>query len=157
MKKLLLTCASILMCTCGMQAQSNEPVWHVATDTGLYIPASEISYLLFADGDELFSIVKTDSEIVSGVRMVYFRNVPLSVEGVEAENIDLSVFPNPVVSQLTLQGLRGEIELKVLSLSGATMIVTVITPANNRVDVSSLAAGVYLLYVNGTTVKFIKK
>ena len=58
---------------------------------------------------------------------------------------------------LSLQGLRSEATLKVLSMDGVTLIDTVVTPANNCVDVSSLATGVYLLHVNGTMVKFIKK
>ena len=156
-KKLLFLCALFVMCIGRISAQSEEPVWHIATDANEYIPLSEVSYLLFADGNEYFSIVKTKSEIIKDVRTVRFRNVPLSVEGVESEKVDLSIFPNPVASTLSLQGLRTEATLKVLSMDGATLIDTVVTPANNRVDVSSLATGVYLLQVNGTMVKFIKK
>ena len=156
-KKLLLLCALFVMCVGRISAQSEENVWHIATDTYQYIPMNEVSYLLFVDDDVLFSIVKTKGEIVTDVSHVYFRNVPLAVEGVESEKIDLSVFPNPVVSQLTLQGLRANTTLKVLSLDGATLIDTVVGPNNNSVNVSSLAAGVYLLQVNETTVKFIKK
>lgn len=156
-KKLLLLCALFVMCIGRISAQSEEPVWHVATDTHQYIPLSEVSYLLFADNNDVFSIVKSNGEIVSDVRSVRFSNVPLSVEGVESEKVDLSIFPNPVVSQLTLQGLRANATVKVFSMDGATLIDTVVTPTGNSVDVSSLAAGVYLLQVNETMVKFIKK
>ena len=140
-----------------ISAQSEEPIWHIATDANEYIPLSEVSYLLFADKNEYFSIVKTNSEIITDVRTVCFRNIPLAVEDVKSERVSISILPNPVTSTLSLQGLRSEATLKVLSMDGVTLIDTVVTPANNCVDVSSLATGVYLLHVNGTMVKFIKK
>lgn len=155
-KKLLLLC--VLMMYIGrISAQSEEPIWHIATDANEYIPLSEVSYLLFADKNEYFSIVKTNSEIITDVRTVCFRNIPLAVEDVKSERVSISILPNPVTSTLSLQGLRSEATLKVLSMDGVTLIDTVVTPANNCVDVSSLATGVYLLHVNGTMVKFIKK
>ena len=81
-KKLLLLCALFVMCVGRISAQSEENVWHIATDTYQYIPMNEVSYLLFVDDDVLFSIVKTNGEIVTDVRHVYFRNVPLAVEGI---------------------------------------------------------------------------
>lgn len=155
-KKLLLLC--VLMMYIGrISAQSEEPIWHIATDANEYIPLSEVSYLLFADKNEYFSIVKTNSEIITDVRTVCFRNIPLAVEDVKSERVSISILPNPVTSTLSLQGLRSEATLKVLSMDGVTLIDTMVTPANNCVDVSSLATGVYLLHVNGTMVKFIKK
>lgn len=155
-KKLLLLC--VLMMYIGrISAQSEEPIWHIATDANEYIPLSEVSYLLFTDKNEYFSIVKTNSEIITDVRTVCFRNIPLAVEDVKSEKVSISILPNPVTSTLSLQGLRSEATLKVLSMDGVTLIDTVVTPANNCVDVSSLATGVYLLHVNGTMVKFIKK
>jgi hypothetical protein len=56
-----------------------------------------------------------------------------------------------------LQGLRENAQVRVLSLDGALLIEATLTPNNGRIDVSALAAGVYFLQVNQTTVKFIKK
>lgn len=157
-KLLFLCCALVMMCAGRISAQSGDAAWHVVADNHVYIPVSEVSYILFVDESVDFSIVKTDGGLVTPVSEVTFsQSVPESVEDVNTDRVLLSVFPNPVVSQLTLQGLRADAQVRVLSLDGATLIETQATQGNCRVDVSSLAAGIYMLQVNETTVKFIKK
>lgn len=154
-KKLLLLCAVVMMCV-GRIAAQNE--WHVVADNQYYVPVSEVAYMLFTDDSEEFAIVKTDGEMMVGVSEVTFsQSVPESVEGVDAERLAVTLFPNPVTSELCLQGLRENAQARVLSLDGALLIEATLTPNNGRIDVSALAAGVYLLQVNETTVKFLKK
>lgn len=154
-KKLLLLCAVVMMCV-GRIAAQNE--WHVVADNQYYVPVSEVAYMLFTDDSEEFAIVKTDGEMMVGVSEVKFsQSVPESVEGVDAERLAVTLFPNPVTSELRLQGLRENAQARVLSLDGALLIEATLTPNNDRIDVSALAAGVYLLQVNETTVKFLKK
>lgn len=154
-KKLLLLCAVVMMCV-GRMAAQNE--WHVVADNQYYVPVSEVAYMLFTDDSEEFAIVKTDGEMMVGVSEVTFsQSVPESVEGVDAERLAVTLFPNPVTSELRLQGLRENAQARVLSLDGALLIEATLTPNNGRIDVSALAAGVYLLQVNETTVKFLKK
>lgn len=154
-KKLLLLCAVVMMCV-GRIAAQNE--WHVVADNQYYVPVSEVAYMLFTDDSEEFAIVKTDGEMMVGVSEVTFsQSVPESVEGVDAERLAVTLFPNPVTSELRLQGLRENAQARVLSLDGALLIEATLTPNNGRIDVSALAAGVYLLQVNETTVKFLKK
>lgn len=154
-KKLLLLCAVVMMCV-GRIAAQNE--WHVVADNQYYVPVSEVAYMLFTDDSEEFAIVKTDGEMMVGVSEVTFsQSVPESVEGVDAERLAVTLFPNPVTSELRLQGLRENAQARVLSLDGALLIEATLTPNNGRIDVSALAAGVYLLQVNKTTVKFLKK
>lgn len=154
-KKLLLLCAVVMMCV-GRIAAQNE--WHVVADNQYYVPVSEVAYMLFTDDSEKFAIVKTDGEMMVGVSEVTFsQSVPESVEGVDAERLAVTLFPNPVTSELRLQGLRENAQARVLSLDGALLIEATLTPNNGRIDVSALAAGVYLLQVNETTVKFLKK
>ena len=154
-KKLLLLCAVVMMCV-GRMAAQNE--WHVVADNQYYVPVNEVAYMLFTDDSEEFAIVKTDGEMMVGVSEVTFsQSVPESVEGVDAERLAVTLFPNPVTSELRLQGLRENAQARVLSLDGALLIEATLTPNNGRIDVSALAAGVYLLQVNETTVKFLKK
>lgn len=154
-KKLLLLCAVVMMCV-GRIAAQNE--WHVVADNQYYVPVSEVAYMLFTDDSEEFAIVKTDGEMMVGVSEVTFsQSAPESVEGVDADRLAVTLFPNPVTSELRLQGLRENAQARVLSLDGALLIEATLTPNNGRIDVSALAAGVYLLQVNETTVKFLKK
>lgn len=156
-KKLLLLCAVMVMCVGRISAQNDEPVWHLVTDSRQYIPVEQVSYLLFADGADVFSVVKADSEVIADVRMVSFAKVALAVEAVKDNGFDVSVFPNPVVSELSVQGLREQAQARVLSVDGALLIEAAVAPGNGRIDLSSLPAGMYVLQVNGTSVKFIKK
>ena len=154
-KKLLLLCAVVMMCV-GRMAAQNE--WQVVADNQYYVPVSEVAYMLFTDDSEEFAIVKTDGEMMVGVSEVTFsQSVPESVEGVDLGGRRVINKPNPVTSELRLQGLRENAPVGVLSLDGALLIEATLTPNNGRIDVSALAAGVYFLQVNQTTVKFIKK
>ena len=96
--------------------------------------------------------------MMTGISEVTFsQSAPESVEGVSAERLAVTLFPNPVTNELRLQGLREAAQVRVMGLDGALLIEATLTPNNGRIDVSNLAAGVYLLQVNQTTVKFIKK
>ncbi|MBR6757705.1 MAG: T9SS type A sorting domain-containing protein, partial [Bacteroidaceae bacterium] len=89
--------------------------------------------------------------------VTFSQSVPESVEDATNDRLAVSVFPNPVTTQLMLQGLQAESQVRVLSLDGATLIEATAGQGNCRIDVSTLAAGIYVLQVNETTVKFIKK
>lgn len=157
MKTKQLLCAIVMMlCASYTWAQNQESVWHIATDQHVYVPMDQVEYLLFVDDSNLFSIVKTNGEIISEVDHVYFRNVPLAVEEVK-QSFDISIFPNPVSSNLCLKGLNEDASVQVMTLAGALVIDTVVSPANANVDIAALPAGVYMLRVNETVIKFIKK
>ena len=154
-KKLLLLCAVVMMCAGRMFAQD---AWHLVADNEYYVPVSDVAYMLFTDDSEEFAVVKTDGEMMTGISEVTFsQSVPESVEGVDAERLAVTLFPNPVVSEIRLQGLRENAQVRVYALDGALLVDTTLTPNNARIDVSALAAGVYMLQVNQTTVKFVKK
>ena len=154
-KKLLLLCAVVMMCVGRIAAQE---ACYVVSDNGHCINVNEVAYMLFTDDSEKFAIVTTNNEVLADAAEVTFSNsVPESVEGVEAERLAVTLFPNPVTSEIRLQGLRQEAQARILGLDGALLIEATLTPANGRIDVAALAAGVYVLQVNETTVKFIKK
>ncbi len=153
-KKLLMLCAIMIMCVARISAQE----WHVVADNKYYVPVEEVAFMLFVDGAEEFSIVKNDGMILTPVTEVSFATeTPNSVESVKGEGFNLTVFPNPVVSTLNLEGLRENATVRILALDGALLSEQVVTPANGRIDVSALPAGMYVMQVNETVVKFIKK
>lgn len=157
-KLLFLSCAIVMMCVGRVSAQSESPVWYAVADNEVYIPISDISYMLFVDDSQEFSIIKSNGNVVASVSEVTFLDrLPEAVEDVTTERALISVFPNPVVNQLTLQGLRENAQVRVLALDGAMLMEAQATQGTCNIDVTSLSAGIYLLQVNGTTVKFIKK
>jgi hypothetical protein len=153
-KKLLLLCAVMVMCVGRIAAQE----WYVVADNQYYVSVNNVAYMLFTDESEEFAVVKTDGTMMTPVSEVTFTTTaPSSVEGVDAERLAVTLYPNPVTSELRLQGLRENAQVRVLGLDGTLLIEATLTPNNGRVDVSALAAGVYMLQVNETTVKFLKK
>lgn len=153
-KKLLLLFAVVMMCIGRVSAQDE---WYVVADNGAAIAVEKVSYLMFTDDSEEFAIVRLDGSMISGVKEVTFTQDNTSVEGVDADRLVVTLFPNPVVSEIRLQGLRENAQVRVYALDGALLVDTTLTPNNARIDVSALAAGVYMLQVNQTTVKFVKK
>ena len=156
-KKLPILCCILLsLCSvCSMAQTSNE--WHIITNDSQYIPVADVAYLLFGDDETGFSIVMNDSQMVSGVSAIRFAQVTAEKPATRQETIGVSVFPNPVTTQLTLQGLREKSRVCILNINGNTVIDTVVETGNTNINVENLPSGMYLLQTQGTTVKFIKK
>jgi hypothetical protein len=73
------------------------------------------------------------------------------------DNVELQVFPNPVVSQLYITGLNDSVQVSILSLDGKVVKSLANDNGSLSIDVSDLAPGYYLLQSENSTVKFIKK
>ncbi len=73
----------------------------------------------------------------------------------QAQAVELRVAPNPTRDVLRIRGLQESVEVRLYSLSGALLKTTTVQP-NGRIDVRSLQPGVYLLKVQGQTVRFTK-
>lgn len=154
-KKLLFLSAFFMVCVCNMSAQTK---WYVVADGKTSVAVEDVAYMLFSDGSEEFAIVKNDNSSVYPVLEVTFsQNANSAIENVGAAAFDLSVFPNPVVNELNLRGLRENAKAQIFTVGGALVMEAELTPENGRVDVSGLSAGIYVLQVNKTTVKFVKK
>ncbi|MHC1775157.1 MAG: S8 family serine peptidase [Lentimicrobium sp.] len=89
---------------------------------------------------------------------VYVDNISIinttSVSEEKAKEAGLKVYPNPSEGEFTMQinNLKGEIDLKVVSLLGNVVYSTKNIPVNGSfsksIDLSSLPSGIYLLSVN---------
>ncbi len=77
---------------------------------------------------------------------------PTAVDDSSAPQIVVS--PNPTSENIRLQGLEGEAVARVYTLTGQ-LVLRVKTSQNNRIDISSLPAGVYLLRVGRQTLRFV--
>lgn len=74
-----------------------------------------------------------------------------SIEGVV--EVSVYVYPNPVSSTLNIHGVDDTASLSVYSLSGKC----VLQETGTEIDVTSLHQGTYILRINNSYVKFIKK
>lgn len=81
----------------------------------------------------------------------------VNVVGIEEQNMinNLSIYPNPVRSQLTINGELEISSIEIIDLTGKT--IKSLFTAFNKIDISGLTEGVYFLRVNNIlTKKFIK-
>jgi hypothetical protein len=75
----------------------------------------------------------------------------------------LAVFPNPASNNLTVQieGLKGAADIRLFDMYGKVVLQTSVTRTNTQLDISRLAAGVYLVKVQEgdkeRTVKLVKR
>jgi hypothetical protein len=68
----------------------------------------------------------------------------------------VTVYPNPVKTELRVTGLQAEAPFVLTDLAGKVLSTGLLTSASVFVDCSSLSPGMYLLHVNGHAIRFIK-
>ena len=79
----------------------------------------------------------------------------VGVATIDGDSKTLSVYPNPVSEAIEFAGIEDIQSVEIASLNGAVKPFAVV---NGKVNVSSLAAGEYIIIVNkNITGKFIKK
>lgn len=157
MKKLLLILFSFTMGFSYLQAQGNSTKWYLVTDQQVYVSLTDIECMLFADGDETFSILRKDGGLIEGVNEVVFSTTPSGIADVDYELSEPSALFNPVTSHITLKGLQNNSIAQIFSGNGMLIMKQKLDSGNTEINVSNLNSGIYILKVNNTTLKFIKK
>ncbi len=154
MKKVLLLCAMVATLAVGKA----ESCWMMVTDGGVRVPMEQVGMLVAADDATTFSIVKTDGagDAVSGVTSVSFIYDAGSSSIEDAVQSETSITLDAVSSSILVMGCAGR-DFGVYDMSGAVRLGGNIGSTSERIDVSELAAGVYVLRVGGSSIKFIKK
>ena len=75
----------------------------------------------------------------------------------ENDGQTISLYPNPVNDKLRIDGLDGQNEVSIYNAYG-TCVKTLTIDGSDEISVGDLAAGLYLMRVNGRqTVKFVKR
>jgi uncharacterized repeat protein (TIGR02543 family) len=69
---------------------------------------------------------------------------------------DFSIYPNPVVENFRINGITAPTEVIVTDISGRIVLQQTIK-ADESVEVGNLPKGIYLVSVNGKTLKVVKK
>ena len=155
MKKLFAMCALMIASIAVGRADSG---WLLVTDSGVRIPMETVGMLVAADDATTFSVVRTagSGDAVTGVTSVSFAYDPAS-SGIGEIGVDgVSILPDPVASSVMLMGCKGR-QWAVCDMAGRVYMSAVVTTDSERVDVSGLPAGMYVLRAGEASVKFIKK
>lgn len=151
MKKLLLTYTFLV--TVFVASAANT--WMLVTDTGVKVPMAEVSMLVAADDATTFTVVRTNGDDVTGVSSVSFTYTDdTAIDTVGADKV--SLLSDPVGASLSVFGCEGR-KYTVVDMSGCTRVAGTIASVSEKIDVAALAPGMYILSVEGATLKFIKK
>ena len=105
-------------------------------------------------GSSSMTLVGKDGIQVEGIQTLLFgtmADVPTSID--ESGETKVYAYPNPVVNTLNVLGVSETEPLFVYDLSGKCLM----TERGNKVEVSNLTKGTYILKVNNQCIKFIKK
>jgi Secretion system C-terminal sorting domain len=70
-----------------------------------------------------------------------------------APSLDISVYPNPTIGEITIVTDQGLQNVSVVNLSGQVLI----SSQNNRIDLSGLPSGIYNLIVQTKDTKVVKR
>lgn len=115
---------------------------------------------LYFSNDDLN--VKTDGTTsvttipVSIIRKIVFSNT-LGTPTIGENKNNLALYPNPSSDLIQIKSdSMEELDVKIYALTGQ-LVQQGSYQSNQSIDVSSLAKGLYLVQVNGLTVKFSKK
>lgn len=105
-------------------------------------------------GSSSMTLVGKDGIQMGGIQTLLFgtmADVPTSID--ESGETKVYAYPNPVVNTLNVLGVSETEPLFVYDLSGKCLM----TERGNKVEVSNLTKGTYILKVNNQCIKFIKK
>lgn len=110
---------------------------------------SDSLYLYAPDGTLL------GESYVLDIKQIVFADVSTALDNTAA--IPLCVYPNPTMDCLFLKGADNANVARIFSIDGRLMETIPLTNGNAAISVGNLPAGIYLLQVNTSLVKFIKQ
>lgn len=132
-----------------------------------YYTGTESTYNIDATGKLYFSgddlLVKETSASndvtipISIIQKITLTTFVLGTDEVGANNAQISLFPNPSSDFIQIKSKNSEkLGVKIFSMTGQ-LVLKGTYASDEKIDVSKLNVGVYLVQVNGSTIKFIKK
>lgn len=79
----------------------------------------------------------------------YAETWPLSTSAIKSSE-NLKIYPIPAKELITIQtSIKGEKEIRIISIDGKTIYQGILTDEENQVDISSLPKGVYFVKMSG--------
>lgn len=145
MRKILLT-TILLLCAVVLRAQGVVS-WHLLTDDGKAVPVRNVVCLMMVDESKTINVLMADDNVLTGIKSVTFAereedDEPLAVSStVEATaTLNFSMLPKGAKVQIyTADG-------KLVKQAEA-----------QKIDISGLPSGTYVIKIGKTTVKMLKR
>lgn len=97
-----------------------------------------------------------NSYSLTNVRLLSFGDVMASGLTEQVSKPEISVYPNPAANVINIRGVESG-TVTIYSIVGAKVMETVLADGANKIDVSALNPGVYVIFINGKSVKFAKE
>lgn len=118
-----------------------------------------VQKITFSDDNMLVDLKSgTDNTYnISDIRKIYFGNVTDNNVPETAEQQKILIYPNPASAYLILANLPNNGIISIYAMDGLKVLEKSITNAQDQIDINSLAAGLYVIKVNQSTLKFIKQ
>lgn len=156
-KKLLLFLLMII--TGSLFAQTGVKITYYDTSTQTF--NVENTGKLYFSGDNLMVQLNDTSSAtsipVSIIQKINFVAAALGTGEIGENSKNLQLYPNPSTDFIRIKSQNSEkLSVAIYSLSGKIALKGIYSSEEN-INVSKLTAGVYLVQVNGVTIKFIKK
>ena len=128
---------------------------HILVKEGSYINYDNYQFFLLL-------IEVSDGELSDSaqVQINVIENSILSIEKLISENI--KIYPNPIIDNLIIESSNNKrITIRIYSLNGEEVFDNDFHLLNNKLDISSLTSGLYILKINmddiSKTIRIIKK
>jgi hypothetical protein len=82
----------------------------------------------------------------------YSHTVPFKIESSET----ISIYPNPVMHRLTIEGQKALGEIVIYDVQGRKILDQISPKNSHQIDTSSYPSGLYIIHVNGNVFKLLK-
>lgn len=121
------------------------------------ITFTDTSFSIHFDSSSHLTDVASEHYAYGEVEKITFSNIN-SIENIgKEENVKLMISPNPVDNIIRIVGYNNSepAQLSIYSLNGEE-VMRIENWQGETIDASPLSAGIYILRINTTTIKFIK-
>jgi aryl-phospho-beta-D-glucosidase BglC (GH1 family) len=133
--------------------KSADP-WTAYSDySSIQIPVSNINlgYTFVMNGTTdsnsrlVFDLGKSATSL--SIFDIKIEEIRISTQATEILQSSMKWYPNPVQNELILENVPGDMPLSVFDLNGRSRITTRLTPGSNRVGMTGLSTGIYVVLV----------
>jgi len=128
-------------------------VWEIIAPTG----TNTISQSGLFTGNEIgdFTVKCTSTQVATGATATATAIVKITTTGFkEIETNKYSIFPNPVLDILNIKGLEKDADIRIVDVMGRVVISQ---STSGTVNISNLSQGLYILFVNNSVIRFLKR
>ena len=140
---------------------ANNPDWGTVYGADTYAEGTEV--VIRAEAKAGYHFVSWSDSIADSVRTLVVTS-DINLVAIFAENVGIEdvvavvegLWPNPTTDYVTVRVCR-PVEAQLYDLTGRRVAVYNFTEGNNTLDFTSLNVGVYMLHVEGSVSKIVKK